>query len=459
MKNSIVGKYKEIVAECKANPKRKFEIIAVVLISLWYIYPLFFSDDGANTGIRANPSTFRVNVPFFVIGGIGFIVILICLMRFLKTINTSKLHIKVSGTDYTLIFLGALLIWEYISAFVCKNPNVTWSGNDGLMHYATYNVYFILAAFFITKRSNIIIVSEILVFVASILELIIFSESDFLMYIFHLHPAESIFFNQNLHGYYLTVVIPIALLLFIIKRSKKAIIIHSIELIFLSYGMIMAQSTGPLVAVIISLITLIIISAFRFKKELKCVVIGSLIIFISLSVFSLFIKANKAGTDILKMFSDFKTFFASTVSGNIESEEFKHIGSSRGKLWSAAIKIIKEKPIFGTGVCAPMFEEMERVCGKYITPHNEVLDYGVQFGIPAMIFYLGTLLSIFVCGVKMFKKLDIFTICFAITVMSYFISSMFGNVLYGVYPFFIIQLGICWNLVRAEEKKKKLSEE
>lgn len=455
MKEKITENYKQLIYDLKNSSARKFEILSVVLLSLWYIYPFFFSDVDANSGIRSNPSALRVSVPFLFIGTAGLILFLTYLFFILKSRKNDLKTIKISGTSYTIVFLIVTLVWEYLSTIFCTNPHVTLDAADGLIYYALYNIYFILAAFFLTSRPSIIFISEILSFTASAIELIILSGSEPLMYVFHLHPAESVFFNQNLHGYYLTIVIPVALCLYITNHSKGAVILHSAELILLSYGLIMAQSTGPLLAVLLSLSVLIIISAFRFRNELKNVITGSVIILASLAVFSLLIKANKAGADFIDMFRDFKVFLNAILNGNTNTKEFNHIGSSRGVLWRAAVTIIKDKPLFGTGVCVPMFEEMEKVCGIYLTPHNELLDYGVQFGIPGMMFYLCIFISLFISGIKIFRKLDIFTICWCVTVMSYFISSMFGNILYEVYPFFIIQLGICWRLVRTAESSKE----
>ena len=96
-----------------------------------------------------------------------------------------------------------------------------------------------------------------------------------------------------------------------------------------------------------------------------------------------------------------------------------------------AVNQIKKTPVFGVGPDAYSDE-----------PHNEILQLGVETGIPGAIFYLLGLMVIAFCILKKIKEMETFTIIDGIVVFGYIVSSMFGVIFFYTAVYYYIYLGM-----------------
>ena len=118
-----------------------------------------------------------------------------------------------------------------------------------------------------------------------------------------------------------------------------------------------------------------------------------------------------------------------------------YVGTNRGMLWINAIKFIKEKPIFGYGLDNLGYKYMENNITINM-PHNLILGLSATIGIPGMLFYIFSVLLVLIKGFKNLKNGDHIINLPYFVIVSHLISSMFGNTMYYVTPYYVIILGM-----------------
>ena len=124
-----------------------------------------------------------------------------------------------------------------------------------------------------------------------------------------------------------------------------------------------------------------------------------------------------------------------------KSDKAASAGSGRWILWVKAAEFTAEKPLFGYGP-DNLGERYAEEGIKIDRPHNEFLQISASLGIPALIFYLSGLASLYINFIRNRKQSTPFIIGLICTVTAYLVSSMFGNTMYYTTPFFMAILGI-----------------
>ena len=118
----------------------------------------------------------------------------------------------------------------------------------------------------------------------------------------------------------------------------------------------------------------------------------------------------------------------SKVSNNPISYEAEQAGTGRWGLWLKAFKEIGQSPIIGTG-------------NVQLRPHNEYLQFGQVWGIPAMIIYISVFVIMAVKLIKYKNKISNLTLILFAVVYTYLISALFGNTMPHTYPLFMLMFG------------------
>ena len=106
-------------------------------------------------------------------------------------------------------------------------------------------------------------------------------------------------------------------------------------------------------------------------------------------------------------------------------------------------KYIKEKPFIGWGYDGT-YDRLQKDTSQG-RAHNEYLTYAASFGIPATIFYISGLMSIFLKALKKNQAIDGATLCCLVASLGYIGSAFFGNALLKTVPYFFIILGLSNN--------------
>ena len=386
-------------------------------------------------------------VLLWIIGIIGWAVFILRLFENRKNV----FHQNFTRVCSPPFWLSLMLLWSVLSTIFSTDTFTSVFGTiyrfDGLYSYLAYAGIFILALQ-VHSRKSIKTILNIFVATASSIAFFGLLNIHAINRYLILRPQYGTFENQNHYGYYLAMALPCALWLYATddaegRKQKVGIrILRVFEITFLCNGMIQAVSMGPLIAVLSSMVVLSIVVFVRFRREFKRLIGMELYMLVVMGI-SAVGTWNLVG-DTGNMIKDFGVLFRH-MSGTADMKDedaLNSIGSSRGVLWRYAIQFMKERPLFGYG--------LDNLGGRYAAvgctndrAHNEVLQYGASLGIPALIFYIAGLWSLFWKGVKNFKKLDLWTVCSCVVVISYLVNSLFGNTMYYTVPFYWMLLGIC----------------
>lgn len=194
--------------------------------------------------------------------------------------------------------------------------------------------------------------------------------------------------------------------------------------------LIINNSLGGYVAVIVGLILLVVLYVLKYKK-VGFNVIVTIMLFVVVSV------ATDYETKIIS--NNFHALFGDTksIAQDTSSEASGDAGSGRWSLWLKGMAYVKEHPIIGCGPdCMPFDEET----GDLLTlPHNEYLQYAMEIGTPASLCYIIGLLLLFILRLKTLKQTDDSAIYDCCAVMGYCASAFFGiNIFYSAVYFYII---------------------
>ena len=378
-----------------------------------------------------------------VIGFFGLILLVLLLVK-RKNMNTKitiKQIIKENQINYLLILF---LIIVCISSLFADNYYYAIMGNPdshgGLVSYFMYLGLFILVSRLIDDKFRYIIL-EVFVFCGFLITLICFINIPSIMAFLDFVKDSGNFGNSNHYGYYLVMVIMINETLLICKTNKLFKLFHLFELIFLINGLINAKSMGPLLAVIIGTIGLIIFSLIKDYKKYKIILPLTSVIIISGVISS--IGTWNIMDDVFTMNNDITILKDNIILGN-KSEEIDSIGSSRGKLWFFGIEKIIERPLLGYG--PNNFEiEYQKAGLTNSKPHNEFIEIAGMFGLLGLLLYLIVLVILLVRFIKNFSKIDFLGLGLYCTIGAYLVSSFFGNILFTTTPLYVFIFAMCIN--------------
>lgn len=239
----------------------------------------------------------------------------------------------------------------------------------------------------------------------------------------------AVFHQFNHYGYYLMMVTISAAGLFVYEKEKKWKLISAGIGLLNAFILIMNDTFGTYLAVAFVLIALTVHCLIRERRYLKwaLMALGSFALLTILMSFAY----DTVFSSFLKLFRD-----VSDIASN--SEEIGDIGSGRWVLWTQTMSHLWDSPFIGFGV-----EGMLRIYNVG-TPHNELMQYSANFGIPAMLLYFSSVMIILFTVLRRYKRFSKMTlICFCAAV-GYFCNSMVAVTIYYTTPFFYIFLGMAY---------------
>lgn len=375
-----------------------------------------------------------------VIGFMGINLVILLLLK--RKYNVDRIPIKqLINNNRANCFLILFLTWSVVSVVFANNYYYAIMGNPdahgGLVSYLMYFGIYVLVNQLRNDKYRVIVL-EAFVFFAVIMTLICFINSNHLMAFFNIAQDSGNFGNSNHYGYYLVMAIMINETLLISGTNKYFKVFHLIQLVLLINGLINAKSMGPLLAIIIGTLALVIFTMIKERKKIIVILSMVLVILVTGSISS--IKTWDILNDVFTLKDDINTLTNSVLSGK-SSEEFEAIGSSRGELWAFGIKKIINKPLLGYG---PNNFEIEYQNANFTNnkPHNEFIEIAGTFGIIGLLLYLSVLLMLLMKFIKNFLVVDFLTLGIYCTLGAYLISSFFGNIVYTTFPLYIIILAL-----------------
>ena len=428
------------------------DVVIFILLFLWMLMPILQTV----SGIQAIMDKWYFSL-MKTTGGIGIGISILCIYDKIKNSDNKKEVLK----EILPIFIFTLyLLWTLISSYNADRKKQAFNGNEyrkeGYFMYLNYAGYFLCAFLLENKKLRKMLLNT---FVISSLFLIIVSRICIYSQIFRVIFGDvdiynGVFKQFNHYGYYLMMSLICSLGLFITEKNKKLQIIYLIAYTIIGYATIKNNTFGCYLAICIFLILYIIYSLIK-KIDRKKIGIA-IAIFVILSCIITEKNQNIAYRNLSEFGNDVKAivckiFNIETKDENIE-QEFLEAGTYRMELWIKGIEFIAERPIIGYGPDNLKDHYLkERI--DQDRPHNLLIYLACVSGIPGMIIYVIAVSIIVINGIiKLFKNNQSGKI-FLIIVITYLISSMFGNSMYYTSPYFFIFLGSLMNCNLQKQEK------
>ena len=248
----------------------------------------------------------------------------------------------------------------------------------------------------------------------------------------------SVFNHHNHFGYLLCMGVVGFMMLYLFDGEKKRNkVIYLLGEALLLITLFVNDTFGCYLAIIM---TIPFIYLFLYKKDgkIKLDALLPLVVFVLLSVinsFGLIPETLPVSEKLVKFFGDVYRLIMG-IKGNGKT------GHGRGYLWKESIKKIAERPIFGFGPSGLYGKNAIILAGIEDSPHNEFLERGTMTGIPGMILYFATLITLWIHHWKKSKELDYMEIACSCVMLVYLFSSCFGNPVFNTAPYFYMFLGL-----------------
>lgn len=427
------------------------ETILFCLLAIWMLIPFLKEIRIISSFVTKNEYTFIMTA-----GSIGVIFLLIEIYR--SSVNKEKKQ----GYDkqmLPIILLCIYMMWTYISTLFSENTSIAFNGTkyrkEGYITYIAYAGFFACAFLIKSKKSKKILIN-MLVIVAMLN--IIAVEAYYKSILDNLWiprlKNKTCFLNRNHYGYYLLLATVSSIFLFITQKNNIIKILYLVSSLFLLYFLVLNNTFGCFIALIVTLIFFIIYAIC--KKKIKINTIVFIIILIVMALMN-----QKIRTTIEKNFKGLVSnindiIIAINSHGDEESIKIaEKAGSQRIRLWIKGIEFFAERPILGYGPDS-LGVRYAKVGISNDRPHNLLIQLATTSGIVGLIIYVTAIGIIVIRGIKNLKLGNRINIIALASVIAYLISAMFGNSMYYTSPYFFIFLGMLMseNMKGIEETNK-----
>ena len=347
--------------------------------------------------------------------------------------NGIKEYLKKNPYDITLIIM---LLWGLASTLCSQYTKTAFVGN--WFRQSGFRTYLIYASVYIcgkqikqhNVKKNIYLAFGIVSTLQNLLPVT--------KYLGYYGSRTGAFYNTNHAGYFMTMSI-FAIIGYVSVEKKMYMKIAGIIMyIFNIWCLIMNNTFGSYLAVLMGLVFLAVMLLAKYKAINRMAAL-LIILFIAVSAYTNS-KTNIISENFGMTGNDIKK-----IAEN--SEDAGAAGTGRWVLWVNAVKYIIKAPVFGSGPdCLDKIDiktadkNSDRVMMSQ--PHNEYLQYAAEIGIFAALCYLISLIMIAVCRVKELKKADDSLIYGGAVVFAYCISALFGVIMFNAATYFFFFLGM-----------------
>ena len=379
---------------------------------------------------------------YYLVG--GFFVILLLAFWFMRTNNDfqySDLKKKLLGNP-AWIFLGLLAVWMILSVsvtgFVYDSVIGTEKSHTGLLCSLEYCTVFVIALF-VKKKKLIRLWTSLFLSVGFIVSFLIVFDYYVLGFKINFVDSSIIFYNSNHLSYFLLMVTVCAYMVYLVGSEMKIRIPAFIVYVFGAAALMIANTVGCLIALILSYVlgAIVLLLSGKFKWIRFLTVIFTVCLIYLILVF----VPNPANMTLKSWMNANKDFVVSGIKTLIKDEEKPDdLGNGRLVLWKCAFQSSLEKPLFGCGLAEMRFRLMVATNGVNNTVHNEFLEFSSNHGIPALIFYLGFVMSVFIRGAKHRKELTEMNVISLCVAFAYLASSFVGVSMFYTAPYLYIFL-------------------
>lgn len=425
------------------------EKIIFILLCGWCILPIFACIWGLITSATVHSEILLNGYQmshyqdlFFYIGTLTLLVLLFYLAKKASSLSLSIPQIiSYFKKNPWMLFYLLFVLWITLSALHAPALLIALAGaryrDMGLFTYIIFGCL-MLCPFFLRTDTSEFQIMYLFIFVADLIAiLMLIQEKDlpFLNNAFGMLRS-GVFIHFNHLGYYLNLACICVYGLFIYNKKSRPLQAFEIcSLVLLFYTLIVNNTMGGILA---CLITSVIVLWFYYLRNHKLSIqqwIPAFIIILLVTLSYLgYIPSSSGETmrdNFFGLFND-----ANKLAAN---EDIDSIGTQRFSLWKYYGSMIPKHPLLGLGPDQEPINYEKHVISD--RPANEYLYHAVFHGVPALIFYLGFLITLAVHQFKHLKELSIPAIISAGCVITYCISAFFGNALYYTSCYLFIFLG------------------
>ena len=277
--------------------------------------------------------------------------------------------------------------------------------------------------------------------------------------------TSGIFHNSNHYGYYLSICVIVAAIMFVKEKKVYINILYLIAYAIMLRMAIINNTFGAYLGISASLIFLIIY-AFIPKEDGKINKRELAYIGIVVAMFAVLSattvneqKQNIVEKNFSGIYNDFKLLVESKENGNTSNEDKQNniesgesnttttrsdvdnIGSGRGILWQKALVMAFQRPLFGYGLENIKYVYDEQFGINEGRSHNLILQLAATTGIVGMLLYVVGIAAIWIRKLKTIKKWDVYECLGMFVIVSYIVSSFFGNSGFYTSGYFYIFVG------------------
>lgn len=413
-----------------------------LILLYWCLVPVFSMIYSYITRIDAD-----LLIYLSVIGS-GILGIYLMILRALKENVLQSLR----DESYVIKHLSQLallfmLIWSLFSCLLARDKYHAFIGDvyshEGFLTYVAYAGFY-GSAVFLNNKNIFKKVLNLFCWIGTVLSFLTILQ----YYGIHIRAFSgymklaATFHNTNHFGYYLTLTILCSGAFFVVAKSLKEQMIYLIQFIIMISALIFNNTFGSYLGVLGGSLIMIIIF-YCCKGQLK---IKFFVPFITIMIISLVINVTSGIVD-----HNFEVLKQDTVEILNETEQSAHAGSGRWQLWTNAVKFTMERPLVGYGP-DNLDYNYAQVGINMLKPHNEYLQHAATLGIPALIFYLISLVNLYIHGIKHKQELDTLVIISFCVISGYLISAFVGNTKFYVTPYFMIFLALATKVKLEKEE-------
>lgn len=419
----------------------KQKLITIILTLIAVLAPTLIFPKSVNANVYS--------IKLWVLLGAGFLLLILLLASY-KTLKIDAKDVLI------LIFLALVFISTMLSSNVKKSIIGETGRYEGLLMFATYVlIYFCAKKYF--KYENIKIFMNIVFYTYLMLGILgIVRNYVKIPSLSPIFGRGITFGNSNFFGSFISIVLPIAICVFILKGNKKAFFLSLV----MFYNLIASGTRSAWVAfAVISVMGFIYLIKQKNKKYWIrfgiLLVCFSLIFIYLLNGFGFKTTTSTTQGKLNQIKNDIQTAQKTGLTNNM--------GSGRIEIWKMTLKLIGKKPIFGCGtdnlydgLYTDCYEDLLAFAIRTKTvvdkAHNEYLQIAATIGIPALAVYLIFVAIILLPQIKNILK-DKFSFIICITIISYLVQAFFNISTIGVAPIFWMILGLANN----ENIKEKIN--
>lgn len=434
------------------DEQKQIDLVSFILVVMVAaILPLIAVPKVVNTPINTHY--------FLDVHGYSKLVFLIVISMFMLTIMCFKALARKQHINISLP-LVLFLLWVLVSLFFAKDIAVAFHGYpmrwQGIVAYLCYAIVFTFVVNMVKKEyiGKILIAFFISVVLCSIHSILNYYGIEPLNIILeNLFEARIIpdvsrgtLGNRNTAGAFFVIPTIISLVLFLTNKEKKKNVLYFIVLVISYAALLVSLTRVAWLGAIVAIVLVVCFLGKNFKELLKKYILVMLTFILVLIVLDL-----SGNGQIIGRYYSMKQQIKVASEGNIEQ-----FGSGRFYAYGKALEVIAEHPIVGTGPdCFAYYtiltsEEYEKhpelsQIGYFDKVHSEYLEYAATMGIPALIFYLWFLLSIFIPWIKRRKEIKPEILAILLGLTAYLIQACFNFGTITTLPVFFVMLGILKN--------------